>query len=180
MDTKPEDIKGRIATQAVDAAGNRAAVVATVEGHQHHLELHVSPQLTAAEFAAAAAEKAGISGAMEVFIEDRDVPLVGNHPLLEQLPAEFVVLHVGTRSAIRVTFHFNGRAVHHEFLPSATIRTLTVWAVGSSGFNLEGSDSDYQLKHDGIVLEPDLHLGQITKGHKAIELDLVLKVKAQG
>lgn len=180
MDTNIDGIKGRPTTQAAETASSKVAVVATVEGHQHHLELHATPQLTAAQFAAEAAEKAGISGIMEVFVEDTDDPLVGNQPLLQQLPKEFVVLHVGTRAAIRVTFHFNGRAVHHEFRPSATIRTLTVWAVGSSGFNLEGSDSDYQLKHDGIVLEPDLHLGQITKGHKTIELDLVLKVKAQG
>lgn len=178
MHTKIVEIDGRNATQAT--ADTKIAVIFAVEGHPHNWELQVSPNQTASEFVAAAGNLSGISGVTEVFIEDCDAPLVGNNPLLDQLPPEFVVLHVGTNAAITATFHFNNQSIQHQFQPSATIRTLTIWVISSNGFNLEGSDSDFQLKHDGVVLETGQHLGQVAKGHKEIELDLVFKIKAQG
>lgn len=155
-------------------------VVIAVEGKRDNLEVLVSEIVTAAEFAIIASEQAGVPGLFEVFIEDRAEPLNSKDPLLQQLPEEFVVLHVATKGEIEVAFYFNGREARHQFKPSATILTLTNWAVGPSGLKLEGTPSDYQLKSSGEVLEPDLHLGQVTHGRKAVEFDLVLKVKAQG
>jgi len=161
-------------------AAHKTPVVVVVEGYRDNWELPISDSVTVAEFAAMAGHQAGISGDLEVQLENRAAPLVGDQPLLGQLPKEFVVVHVATKGEIDATFNFNGREVHHLFLPSATIRALTNWAVGTEGFGLEGPASDYQLKHAGEILEPDLHLGQVAHGQKSIEFDLVLKIKPQG
>lgn len=155
-------------------------VVFAIEGHRDFLEIEVANNDSANDFAKAASQIVDAIEVSEVFLEDHDQPLIGDISLVEQLSQDFIVLHVATPGKCKVTFQFNGPPVEHEFRPSATIKKLTAWAVGPDGLKLEGQPSDFQLKHDGHVLEPDTHLGQVTHGKKEIHLDVVMKVKAQG
>ncbi len=155
-------------------------IVLAIEGRRDNLELQVVAESTPADVIASVRQVTGISAALSVFLENGDAPLSPDKPLAGQLPAEFVVLHVATSGKIHVEFTFNGPPKAHDFLPSATILTLTAWAIGPEGFGLAGSVSDYQLKHAGVVLEPDMHLGQVVTGKKEVALDLVMKVKPQG
>ena len=61
-----------------------------------------------------------------------------------------------------------------------TIAAIIVWAVGKHGLKLEGDPTDFQLKLDGTVLEPQAHLGQVAHGKKEVTFDLVFKIKPQG
>ena len=175
-----DDVKGSPASPTNADGKTAVALVVAFEGKRDLLEVRVASDITVSGFAKLVADTVHANGSFSVFLENGNKPLDDELLLLPQLPSGFTVLHVGRNDEIKVTFHFNGRDVVKAFKPSSTIRSLTVWVVGPDGFNLEGTDSDYQLKHDGTVLEPDLHLGQIAHSLKEINLDLVLKVKAQG
>ncbi len=155
-------------------------IVFAVEGHERHFAAKAGPEMRVAEFAGIAAKAFAIDGVLEVFLEDSEEPLEGHLLLIETLSARFAPLHVGRPGAIKTTVEYNGRKVERAFRPSVTIARIIVWAIGKDGLNLEGGPADYQLKYKGHVLSPDLHLGQIARGQKQVELDLVFKIKPQG
>jgi hypothetical protein len=152
-----------------------------VQGQREPKAHSAHPAMTVAEFGVIAAGAGGIEEIVEVFMEDADEPLAGELILVEQLPVEFAPLHVARqRAKIAVTIEYNMQHVEREFRPNATIERITRWAIGPEGLKLEGDPSDYQLKHDGEVLPPDMHLGQVSHPHHKVKLDLVFKVKPQG
>lgn len=156
-------------------------ILFAVQGHRQHFGKHVDRRITVAEFSEIAARAGGIEETVEVFLEDADDPLASELILVEQLRIEFAPLHVARhRAKIAVKVEYNLRHVEREFRPNATVERITRWAIGPDGFNLEGDPSDYQLKYDGEVLPPDMHLGQVPHPHHEVTLDLVFKVKPQG
>lgn len=158
----------------------KVEILFAVEGHGRHFGVHVGPNVTVGEFLAAAAADVGAVELVEVFAEDSDEPLAHSLLLFEQLPASFAPLHVATCGTIKTTVEYNNRKVQREFRPSATIARIIKWAIGPEGLNLEGKPADYQIKHDGKIVPPTTHLGQISQGEKAVRLHLVFKVKPQG
>jgi hypothetical protein len=156
-------------------------ILFAVQGQRDPMAHSAHPAMTVAEFAEIAARAGGIEETVEVFIEDADEPLAGELILIEHLSLEFSPLHVARhRAKIAVTIEYNMQHVEREFRPNATIERITRWAIGPEGLKLEGDPSDYQLKHDGEVVPPDMHLGQVPHPDHKVKLDLVFKIKPQG
>jgi hypothetical protein len=154
-------------------------VAFAVEGQAGHHEAEIGATTTVKEFIDIAVTKTGIEGLLEVYVEDAEEPLGHELILIEHLSIEFAPLHVAKPGKIATTVRYQGnRHVEHEFRPAATIAKVTEWAVGKLAPTED--PSDFQLKHDGKVLPPDSHLGQVAHGAKSIVLDLVFKVKPQG
>jgi hypothetical protein len=152
-----------------------------VQGQRQPFAEHVHSTITVAEFTAIAAPKGNFSDVVSVFVEDVDEPLGEGLALVEHLSREFSLLHVAHRHAkIAVTVEFNMRKITREFRPNATAERVVRWVISPEGFDLTGPPSDFQLKHDGEVLPPDTHIGQIPHPHHAMTLALVFKVKPQG
>jgi hypothetical protein len=167
----PNDVVGLALTE----------ILYVVQGQREPKAAGAHPAMTVAEFAVIAARAGGIEETIEVFLEDADEPLAGELILVEQLSLEFAPLHVARhRAKIAVTVEYNLRHVEREFRPNATIERITRWAIGPDGLQLEGDPSDYQMKHDGEVLPPETHLGQVPHPHHKVKLDLVFKTKPQG
>lgn len=160
--------------------GNQLEVLFAVEGRRQHFGVPIGREMTVREFAIIATKAGGLEEAVEIFLEDAEEPLNEELVLAENLAASFSPLHVATHGKIAVTVHYNGRDIHREFRPSATVARVIRWAISPEGFNLEGDPSDFELKHDGEVAPPDMHLGQIAHGHKRLKFELVFKVKPQG
>lgn len=151
----------------------------SVEGHEKPFSEGIEQQATVSAFALLASKAAGLEGPVEVSLEDADTPLSDDSVLVEQLGG-FALVHVSRPGAILTTIHYNGRQAHCDFRPNVTIGRVTDWAIGPHGLKLEGEASDYQIKHNGHVVPPERHLGQITRGSKTVELELVWKMKPQG
>lgn len=165
--------------ELVEEVTERVAVVFAVEGRTGHHDAEIDPTITVKEFIDIAVAKTGIEGLLEVYVEDAEEPLAHELILVEHLSVEFAPLHVAKPGKIATTVRYQGsRHVEHSFRPAATIAKVTKWAVGKLAPTED--PSDFQLKHDGNVLPPDLHLGQAAHGEKSIVLDLVFKVKPQG
>jgi hypothetical protein len=130
------------------------------------------------EFVEIAVTKTGIEGLIEVYVEDAEEPLDHDWGLIEHLAVEFGPLHVARPGKIATTVRYQGRHIQYPFRPSATVAKVTRWAVGKLAPTED--PVDFQLKHDGQVLPPDSHLGQVAHGEKSLFLDLVFKVKPQG
>jgi hypothetical protein len=159
---------------------DRVEILFAVEGHRQHFSVEIGPRVTVIEFASLAAKAGGLEEPVEIFLEDAEQALTADLVLLEHLAAEFAPLHVARPGEIETTVDFNGRDAKRKFKANATIIKIIAWAISPEALNLEGTPSDFQLKFDGEVLPPDLHLGQVARGKKAISLSLVFKVKPQG
>ena len=137
-------------------------ILFTAQGRREPLCEKIHPGITIEEFGVLAATAGGIEETVEVFLEDVDEPLGGKLILIEQLSVDFAPLHVARHHAkIVVTVEYNMREIERDFRPNATIERITRWAIGPEGFKLEGDPSDYQMKHDGDVLPPATHIGQL-------------------
>ena len=155
-------------------------IIFAVEGHSRHFTTRVRPETKVVEFAEIAAKLGQIDALVEVFLEDSEDPLLGDLVLVEHLSERFAPLHVAKPGLIKTTVRYNDRRVERSFRPSATLAHIIKWSISKKELDLDGGPSDYQLKHNGDVLSPDLHLGQVAHGLKAVEFYLVFKVKPQG
>ncbi len=153
-------------------------VLFAAEGHPGHYSAEIGPTTTVREFVEIAETKTGINGLLEVYVENGDEPLGHDLLLVEHLSIEFAPLHVAKPGKIETTVRYQGRHVERAFRPAATIEKVTVWAVEKLGITED--PNDFQLKHDGKVLAPDSHLGQVAHDKKSVVLDLVFKIKPQG
>jgi hypothetical protein len=153
-------------------------VLYAAEGHAGHHSAEIGRTTTVREFIDIAVTKTGIEGLLEVYVENGEEPLGHHLFLLEHLSIEFAPIHVAKPGKIETIVRYQGRQVERPFRPAATIEKVTEWAVGQLG--LSEDPSDFQLKHDGKVLAPDSHLGQVAHGKKSVVLDLVFKIKPQG
>jgi hypothetical protein len=151
-----------------------------VEGHAAHQQAQVHSAITVREFVEIARTKAGIAELVLVYVEDAQDSLGDELIVVEQLTVEFAPLHVATRGKIKTTVRYQRNDIEREFSPATRAETVTRWAAGPHGFNLQGDPSDFQLKHDGHVVAPDDHLGQVACGKKHVTLELVFKEKPQG
>jgi hypothetical protein len=140
--------------------------------------VEIGATTTVREFVALAEAKTGIDGLLEVYVENGDEPLGHELLLVEHLSIEFAPLHVAKPGKIETTVRYQGRHVERAFRPAATIEKVTVWALEKLGTTED--PNDFQLKHDGEVLAPDSHLGQVVHDKKSVILDLVFKIKPQG
>lgn len=153
-------------------------VIFAVEGHHAHHCAPVPPGTTVRAFTQIAITATGIDELVEVFVENGDDPLDPDLVIIEHLSVEFAPLHVGKHGKVQVTVRYQNRPVEHAFRPAATIDRITTWAMQALG--LHEDPVDFQLKHEGKVLAPDMHLGQVVKGTKTAAFDLVFKIKPQG
>jgi len=155
-------------------------VVFTVTGNRRPDSVGVGPATTVAEFVSLVARKHGVAESLDLFLEDAEGPLPGDVILVEHLAGEFAPLHVGHRPKVKVKVEY--RIGHHdrEFSRATTILRITEWAISPQAFGLEGTAADYDLKHDGKVVSPDTHLGQVAHGAKEVTFALVFKEKPQG
>lgn len=165
--------------ELVEEVIERVVVVFAAEGDVRHYDAEIGPTTTVKEFINIAVSKTGIEGLLEVYVEDAEEPLEHGVILIEHLSIEFVPLHVAKPGKIATMVRYQGnRHVEHAFRPAATVAKVTKWAVGKLAPTED--PNDFQLKHDGKVLPPDSHLGQVAHGEKSVVLDLVFKVKPQG
>jgi hypothetical protein len=151
-----------------------------VEGHAAHHQAQVHPAITVREFVEIAKTTAGIAELVALYVEDAQDPLADELIVVEQLMVEFTPLHVATRGKIKTKVRYQSKEIEREFSPATRIETVTRWAAGPHGFNLQGDPSDFQLKHNGHVVAPDDHLGQVAGDKKHVTLELVFKEKPQG
>ena len=146
--------------------------VFALEGERNPRSLKAHPDSSVADFIALVVKDTGREEFVEVLIEDEEVVVPGEKPIRELFEADFKLIHVATKGAIKATVQYRTRAVSHHFRPS--------WAISPKELNLEGGPEDFQLKDGNDVLPADVHLGQVAKGHKHVTLTLVFKVKPQG
>jgi hypothetical protein len=145
--------------EQITAAPDRLDVLFAAEGHHGHHSAAISPTNTVREFIEIAILKTGIEGLLEAYVENGDEPLGHDLLLVEHLSIEFAPLHVAKPGMIETIVRYQGRQVERGFRPAATIEKVTDWAVEKLG--LTEDPDDFQLKHNGKVLPPDAHLGQV-------------------
>jgi hypothetical protein len=155
-------------------------VVFALEGERNPRSLKTHPDSSVTEFIALVVKDTGREEFVEVLIEDEDGVVPGEKPIRELFVAGFKLIHVATKGEIKVTIQYSTRSVSRDFRPSATMEKIIRWAISPEELNLEGGPEDFQLKDGNDVLPADVHLGQLTKGHKHVTLTLVFKVKPQG
>ena len=154
-------------------------IIYAVEGLRDPQSTRVPRNTKVGEFALMVAKLHGDTELVEVLVEDSENSL-GHEAVLVDVLAESMA-HVAKKdSKIKVLVEHNGKTISRDFGPSATIRTVLVWAVSPQGFNLEGKVTDFQLKYEGEVQPDDRHIGQIARGQKELSLVLVYRVKPQG
>jgi len=154
--------------------------VFALEGERNPRSLKAHPDSSVADFIALVVKDTGREEFVEVLIEDEEVVVPGEKPIRELFEADFKLIHVATKGAIKATVQYRTRAVSHHFRPNATMEKIIRWAISPKELNLEGGPEDFQLKDGNDVLPADVHLGQVAKGHKHVTLTLVFKVKPQG
>lgn len=167
-------------SEVIEEVAERLDVLFAAEGHPGHHSAEIGRTTTVREFLDLAVTKTGIEGLLEVYVENAEEPLGHDLILVEHLAIEFAPIHVAKPGKIATTVRYQNRHVERAFRPAATIERVTEWAVGKDGLDLQGDPSDYQIKHDGKVLAPGSHLGQVAQGKKSVVLDLVFKIKPQG
>jgi len=158
---------------------NKAEVMLVVEGESDARVLAVRPEATAAEVLEVVIREAGRTDLIEIFLEDADEPILAEMLLAELLAAN-KLLHVGSKGLISVVVEYGQKQVSRQFRPSATMDKIVRWAIQPNELDVHAPIEDLQLKHGDDVLPGDLHLGQVTHGHKQAKFSLVFKIKPQG
>jgi hypothetical protein len=153
-------------------------VAFALEGDRKPQIYELGADATVGAFLERVIKETGRGDLEEVAIEDAEEILALEIALAEILVGTFKVLHVAKKGRVKVFVTFNGQTREEAFQPSASMRKVTRWAI--SAFGLEGEASDFQLKHNGEVLPPETHVGQVSGSHKELRLDLVMKIKPQG
>lgn len=113
-----------------------------------------------------------------IFKEDHHQPLDHHHPLHGH---DHPVFHAHKQREIEVQVHYNAKTFKHGFPPSATIATVTRWAVGEAGLG-KAEAEEHVLQISGTRDRPALatHLGTLVHHGCEIGFDLVRKKLVQG
>ena len=123
-------------------------------------------------------------GAVVCLLEDSDVALRPSETLTSAKISQRSRVHLHRCHRIDATVYFNGANKNRGFAPSATIATVTAWAVGKHGFNLTPTDAiEHVLQVSGSTSRPDedVHLGTLTTAPMcAVSFDLVPKRRVEG
>ena len=164
-------------------------VVYALEGHAKPFAIEVPVDASDAMVFNLIANKHGLGSDHRLFWEDdteesRDddehdalVDVVG---LVSRLRVDFRQIHVGRSGKIAVSVRYNARTVERKFRPNATIRRVIRWAISKKGLDLIGQPAEFQIKHDGKVIPPQTHLGQLARCDDALAFVLVANIKPQG
>ena len=155
------------------------AIAYAVEGLPDQQEIKVDAGETAQQILRRIKARHPDSEIVELVIEDEDEAVGEDARIVESIEADFKVVHAARGRRIAVAVRYEAEEAKQDFQPSATIRRITRWAV-EKGFDLVEKPSKFVLKLGDRVLEPELHLGQITGGAREIELVLVHGRKIQG
>lgn len=156
------------------------ALIVALEGEAKPRSIEVPHNAAAGAILEIIKAETGRSDIAELLHEDTDETIIATDALAESLASNFSLIHAATPGKIETTFLYDNRSVSHSFSPSATMRTLVTWAISDEGFELIGEPAEFQIKADGKIVPPDVHLGQLTKGDKSISLTLVHNIKPQG
>jgi hypothetical protein len=157
-----------------------SAIAYAVESLPDHHEIRVAVGATASEILDTIKARHPAVEIDELVMEDEDEPLGDDARVVERVEDEFKLIHAARRGRIAVTVVYDNDQRQREFRPSATVRRILRWAVGEKGFDLVDPPFKFVLKMGERMLEPELHLGQITRGARAIVLQLVHTRKVQG
>lgn len=156
-------------------------MIFVIDGDRAPRSRWVSAEAVVEDTIAALARELERENLEAIYREDEELALAANALMRDLLAGEFQVLHLGRHAKVQVEVGYNGRTVHETFSPSATIRSVIVWAISPKGLNLQGDVCDFQIKLNGELLPPELHVGQLSHHHhEAVRLALVFKVKPQG
>lgn len=155
-------------------------MVYVVDGDLAPRTRRVAEDATAGEVVKIVARELGREDLEDMYLEDQEKPVSDKAKMGTVLQGEFQVIHIGGKHDVKVEVSYNGRAVHRQFAPSITIRSIIAWAISPKGLDLQGDAADFQLKHNGEILPLELHVGQIAHGRETVGLVLVFKVKPQG
>lgn len=157
-----------------------SAIAYAVEGLPDQHEMRVLVDATASEILEAIKARHPAVEIDELVLEDEDEPLHGDARVAERVEEEFKLIHAARRGRIAVTVVYDNDQRQRAFRPSATVRRILRWAVGEEGFDLVDPPAKFVLKIGDRTLEPELHVGQITRGARELVLQLVHRRKVQG
>lgn len=158
----------------------KVEIVYTTEIDKEPQMVTINREMTVKEFSKVVTEQLGFPGERSVFLEDQNEPLHEDDILVDHLSEKFAPIHVASAGSITVTVRYQEKSLDSAFKPSITIAKIIEWAIGSTGFQLEGGVGGFQIKYNGIVEPTDRHLGQVAHGDKKVTLDLVFNIKPQG
>ncbi len=156
------------------------ALIVALEGEAKPRSIEVPRSAQAGAILEAIKAETGRSDIAHLLREDTDEPIIATDALAESLASNFSLIHAASPGKIEVKFLYDNQSTSNSFGPSATMRALVTWAISDEGFALIGEPAEFQVKADGKIVPPDQHLGQLTKGDKAITLTLVHNIKPQG
>lgn len=113
-----------------------------------------------------------------IFKEDHSEPMERHHALHGH---DRPVFHAHKAREIEVKVHYNADTFHHRFPPSATIATVTRWAVEQARLGKEEA-GEHVLQVSGTRDKPSLdkHLGSLAHKGREVSFDLVRKQLVQG
>ncbi len=151
-----------------------------VEGIEDQHELPATAADTTADILARIKERHADAEITELLIEDEDEAVAADDRIVERVDREFKLVHASRGGKIKVVIHYEHEKRDRAFGPNATVRRIRRWAVSDKGFDLTEPAAKFVLKLGERVLEPELHLGQISRGERTVELTLVHGRKIQG
>ena len=157
---------------------SETSITYAVEGLPDHHEVPVPNSATAAEILALIKSRHPDIEIVELLVEDEE-KVCGND-IVERVEVEFKLLHAARGGTIHVKVKYETTQKEKGFKPSATVRSIIEWAVSKDGFDLLEGPAKFVLKLQDRVLEPELHLGQLTHGSREVEFTLVHGRKIQG
>jgi hypothetical protein len=169
-------------------ASDGIEVFVQAEGRQEINIIRLSARATVAELLDEAVKASLIGdpqrGTVVCLLEDSDVALRPTDTLKSAKIIHRSRVHLHRCHRVDVTAYFNGANKNRGFPPSATIATVTAWAVGTHGFNLTPTDAvEHVLQVSGSTSRPDedVHLGTLTTAPMcAVSFDLVPKRRVEG
>ena len=163
-----------------DVVEQRSPVAVAVDGlpDMHEIQLHTAA--TAAELLEAVKKIHPELGLAEVLVEDEEDVVGGEVRIVERIRLDFKAVHVTRGGHVHVTVSYDGKSHARDFRPSATVRTVIVWAISDAAFDLLDPPGKFVMKMGDLPLEPELHLGQVRAGAHHLALTLVHARKPQG
>jgi hypothetical protein len=158
----------------------RAVIPYVVQGLADHQELHAPAAATALELLQLIRDRHPDVAIAELIVEDEEDVLDHGTRIVERVQIDFVLVHASRGGHIDVSVRYDNQHRNRAFRPSATIGRIIDWAISDQGFNLIEPASKFVLKLGDRVLEPELHLGQISDGSCEVVFQLVHTRKIQG
>lgn len=126
-----------------------------------HLEVDADTPLSKVKDQIAKAH--GLDGETILFLEDGDEPAKADDVLVKLGDPRGVKLHVHRCREVKVSVTFNGKTVHRQFSPAATIARVKVWAA-TKQFGMtpeEAGEHVLQVTGSHDRPAPNTHIGTL-------------------